>query len=121
MPLRVKDAMITDIENTETKKLRVLRMTSKEEGIALSIELPEALCGPFHVKDMVSVIIDSEELTKGEGAKLYAEGTVFKIDDSSGLSVTITFGGLRLMLTLPSPKPSHRKIFDSKNIFLAIV
>ncbi|MFW9931110.1 MAG: hypothetical protein ACFFDR_00430 [Candidatus Thorarchaeota archaeon] len=121
MPLRIKDATITSIEDTETKKLKILKAVSKEEGVTLSLEMPEALCDPFHVKDTIEIVIDSEEIVKGDKAKLYAEGTVFKMDDSSSnLSVVAAFGGLRLVLEIASPKPAQRKIFDSQKVFLTL-
>ena len=120
MPLRVKDATITSVEDTETKKLKILRAVSKEEGVMLSLELPEALCDPFQVKDTIDIVIDSTEITRGDKANLYAEGTVFKMDDSSDLSVVATFGGLRLVLEVSSPKPAQRKIFDSEKIYLSL-
>lgn len=120
MPLRIKDATITSIEDTETKKLKILKAVSKEEGVTLSFELPDALCDPFHVKDSLSITIDSEEITRGEKGKLYAEGTVFKKDDSTDLSLVATFGGLRLVLEVISPKPAQLKTFDSERIFLSL-
>ena len=120
MPLRIKDATIISIEDTETKKLRILKANSKEDGFSLSLELPDALCDPFNTKDTISITIDSEEIARGEKAKLYAEGKVFKLDDSSDLSVVATFGGLRGVLQLSSPKPAQRKTFDSEKIFLSL-
>ncbi len=121
MPLRIKDATITSIEDTETKRLRILKAVSKEEGVSLSLEVPEALSDPFHVKDVLDIIIDSDEIAKGDKAKLYAEGTVFKVNESaSDLSVVATFGGLRLVLEIASPKPAQRKTFDSEKIFLTL-
>ncbi len=120
MPVRIKDAVINSIEITETKKLRVLKMMSKTEGASLTIELPDALCDPFRVKDSVDITISSEEITRGEKSKLYAEGTVFKMDESEGLVVVGTLGGLRFVLTLSSPKPAQRKTFESEKLFLSL-
>ncbi len=120
MPLRIKDATITSIEDTETKKLKILKAISKEDGFSLSLELPDALCDPFNTKDAIIITIDSEEITRGEKAKLYAEGKVFKFDDSSDLSVVATFGGLRGVVQISSPKPAQRKIFESERIFLSL-
>lgn len=120
MPVRIKDAKISSIEDSETKKLKILKMTSKVENATLTVELPDALCDPFSVKDLVAVTIDSEPIASGEKAKLYAEGTVFKIDDSDNLKVVATIGGLRLELDLASPKPTQRKTFDSEKVFFAI-
>lgn len=95
-------------------------MISKTEGASLTIELPDALCDPFKVKDSVVITIDSEEITRGEKAKLYTEGTVFKMDEMEGLEVVGTIGGLRFVLNLNSPKPTQRKVFDSEKIFMAL-
>lgn len=120
MPLRVKDTTIASIEETETKKMKILKMTSKVEEMNLSLELPEALSEPFHAKDNVVVTIDSKEIARGEKTKLYLEGTVFRMSEESGLSVIAGFGGLRLVLDMTSPKPTQRKIFDSGKIFLTL-
>ncbi|MHA2423180.1 MAG: hypothetical protein ACXAEF_00185 [Candidatus Thorarchaeota archaeon] len=120
MPVKIKDATINSIEDTETKKLKILKMVSKTEGASLTIELPDALCDPFAVKDIVAVSIGSEELTRGEKSKLYAEGTVFKMNESDGLEVVGTIGGLRFVLNLSSPKPAQRKTFDSEKFFLSL-
>ncbi len=120
MPVRIKDAVINSIETTETKKLKVLKMVSKTEGATLTIELPDALCDPFNVKDSIAVTIGSEEIARGEKAKLYAEGTVFKMNEVEGLEVVGTIGGLRFVLNLSSPKPTQRKTFDSEKFFLSL-
>ncbi len=120
MPLRVKDTIIASIEETETKKMKILKMASKAEEMNLSLELPEALSEPFHIKDNVVVTIDSKEIARGEKTKLYLEGTVFRISEELGLSVIAGFGGLRLVLDMTSPKPTQRKIFDSGKIFLTL-
>jgi hypothetical protein len=121
MPLRIKDTTIVSIEETETKKMKILRMASKAEEMNLSLEVPEALSEPFHVKDNVIVTIDSEEISRGEKTKLYLEGTIFRINETSGLSVVAGFGGLRLVLDMASPKPTQSKIFSSgKTIFLTL-
>ena len=120
MPVRIKDAVINSIEPTETKRLQILKMVSKTEGASLTIELPDALCDPFNVKDSVVAVISSEEILRGEKAKLYAEGTVFKMNEGEGLEVIGTIGGLRFVLNLASPKPAQRKTFDSERIFLSL-
>ena len=120
MPVRIKDAVINSIEDTETKKLKILKMASKAEGASLTIELPDALCDPFSVKDLVAIVISSEDIPRGEKAKLYAEGTVFKMNETEGLEVVGTLGGLRFVLNLSSPKPAQRKTFDSEKLFLSL-
>ena len=120
MPVKIKDATINSIEATETKKLKILKMVSKTEGASLTIELPDALCDPFNVKDSVAITIDSDEIPRGEKAKLYTEGTVFKMNELEGLEVVGTIGGLRFVMSLASPKPTQRKTFDSERVFLSL-
>jgi len=120
MSVRIKDATISSIEDAETKKLKILKMTSKLEKATLTLELPDALCNPFSVKDVIAVTISSEPIPRGEKAKLYAEGTVFKISESKNFEVVAAIGGLRLEFEIHSPKPTQRKTFDSEKIFLAL-
>ncbi len=120
MSVRIKDAIISSIDDAETKKLKVLKITSKLESATLTLELPDALCDPFNVKDSVVVTISSEPIPRGENAKLYAEGTVFKINEMENFEVVATIGGLRLEFEIPSPKPTQRKAFDSERIFIAL-
>ena len=118
--MRIKDGTISSIEDAETKKLKILKVTSKLESATLILELPDALCDPFSVKDPITVTISSEPIPRGEKAKLYAEGTVFKINEAENFEVIATIGGLRLEFEIPSPKPTQRKAFDSEKIFLSL-
>ncbi|MDF1537369.1 MAG: hypothetical protein P1Q69_00480 [Candidatus Thorarchaeota archaeon] len=120
MSVRIKDATIISIEDAETKKLKMLKITSKLENATLTLEIPDALCDPFNVKDLVAVTISSEPIPRGEKAKLYAEGTVFKVNEAENFEVVVTIGGLRMEFEMPSPKPTQRKAFDSEKIFLAL-
>ena len=120
MSVRIKDAIIGSIEDGETKKLKVMKMTSKIENATLILELPDALCDPFNVKDIISVTISPEPVPRGDKAKFYAEGVVFKIDDGENFKAIVTIGGLRLEYEMPSPKPTQRKAFDSEKIFIAL-
>ena len=86
----------------------------------MTIELPDALCDPFKVKDSIAITFDSDEIARGDKAKLYAEGTIFKMNESEGLEVVGTIGGLRFVLNLTSPKPTQRKIFDSEKVFVSL-
>ena len=120
MSVRIKDATISSIEDAETKKLKILKMSSKLDNATITLEIPDALCDPFKVKDIIAVTISSEPIPRGDKAKLYAEGTVFKIDDSDNFGVVATIGGLRLEFMIPSPKPTQRRVFDSEKIFLSL-
>ena len=120
MVVRLKGITIDTIEDAEAKRLRVLKMTSKADGVTITLELPEALCGGMRAKDSVDVVIDGEPIAKGDSAKLYAEGTVFKINDGPQYEMIGTIGGLRLTLSISSPTPSQKKTFESNQFFLML-
>ncbi|MFX0044712.1 MAG: hypothetical protein ACFE8Z_02580 [Candidatus Hermodarchaeota archaeon] len=121
MVVRLKNTIIESIEDTETRKLKVLNMVSKEEGARVVLELPEVLCDTMSPKDEVTIVIDSKPITRGPNAKLYAEGKVFRIKEDAGLEVVGAIGGLRLVLTISKPAASQRKTFDSDKFLLAII
>jgi hypothetical protein len=120
MVVRIKGGIIEQIEDTETKHLKLLKVTSQKEKIALTIELPEVLCNVFELEDIVDIKIDSKPISKGEKAKLYVEGTTFRINENDKLEVTGTLGGLRLTVSIGNPTPAKRKTFDSDELFLII-
>ncbi|MHA2020120.1 MAG: hypothetical protein ACW98J_00450 [Candidatus Thorarchaeota archaeon] len=121
MVIRLKNATIESIEDTETKRLKVVKVIAKEEGARVSLELPEVLCSTMNPRDEVTVIIDSKPIARGNNAKLYAEGKVFRIRDENGVEVTGTVGGLRMTLDLSSPTAAQRKTFDFEKFLIAIV
>ncbi|MFW9798874.1 MAG: hypothetical protein ACFFD9_00405 [Candidatus Thorarchaeota archaeon] len=121
MVVRLKNTIVDSVEDTETRKLRILKMICKEEGARVILELPEVLSDQMKAKDTVSMVIDSKPIPKGTNAKLYAEGKVFRISEDSGMEVVGTIGGLRLILTLSSPSTSQRNTFGSDRFFLAII
>lgn len=120
MVVRLKNTIITSIEDTETKKLKLIKMVDKEDGASIELELPKALSDIFELKETVSIQIDSEPISKGEDARLYAEGTVFKTKHEDDMEVVGTLGGLRLVLVLDDPKPSQIKTFESQKIYISI-
>ncbi|MFX1262029.1 MAG: hypothetical protein ACFFAZ_08080 [Promethearchaeota archaeon] len=121
MVVRLKNATVDSIEDTETKRLKVVRMIAKEEGARISLELPEALSGTIKPRDEVTVIFDSKPIARGNNAKLYAEGKVFRIRNENGIEVTGTIGGLRMTLDLSNPTAAQRKTFDQKRFLMAII
>ena len=121
MVIRLKNATVDSIEDTETKRLKVVRMIAKEEGARISLELPEVLSGTIKLRDEVTVIFDSKPIARGENAKLYAEGKVFRIRDENGIEVTGTVGGLRMTLDLSNPTAAQRKTFDQNSFLVAII
>jgi hypothetical protein len=120
MVVRLKGITIDAIEDAESKKLRMLKMSSKTDGVTMTLELPEALCGSMRVKDTFDIIIDAEPIAKGDSAKLYAEGTVFKVNETPQYEVIGTIGGLRLVFSISNPTPSQRKTFESDRFFLTL-
>jgi len=121
MVIRLKTAVIDSVEETETRRLKLLKVSSKSESATLTLELPDALCDTLNTNDAITVVIDSKPITKGEQAKLYVESSVFKKLEKNGLEVIGSVGGLRLVLTLSKVTPSQSNIFNSENFFLAIM
>jgi hypothetical protein len=121
MVIRLKDAVIDSVDETETRRLKLLKVSSKSEGATFTLELPDALCDTLNTNDSISVVIDSKPIPKGEQAKLYVEGGVFKKNVKEGLEVIGSIGGLRLILSLEKPTPSQSSTFNSDKFFLAIM
>ncbi|MHA2118765.1 MAG: hypothetical protein ACW98J_07585 [Candidatus Thorarchaeota archaeon] len=121
MVIRLKDAVIDSIEETETRRLKLLKVSSKSDGATLTLELPDALCDTLSTNDSISVVIDSKPITKGEQAKLYVEGNVFKKMAKDDLEIIGSVGGLRLVLSVSKATPSQSNTFSSDKFFLAIL
>jgi hypothetical protein len=120
MVIRLKDTVIESMDDTETRRLKLIKMSSKTDGATITLELPEALSGTLKLGEAVDIVIDSKEITKGEKSKLYVEGTLFKIADSEGLEIIGSIGGLRLVLAMTKATPTQIKTFDSSKFFMAI-
>lgn len=120
MGIKLKDAVIDLIDDTETKRLKLVRITSKIDGATLTTELPEALCERLKVKDRVDVTLDSKPIPKGEEAKLYAEGTLLRVVEGKALEILGSVGGLRVELKVTKPTPSQSKTFTSGTFYLMI-
>ncbi|MFW9868896.1 MAG: hypothetical protein ACFFFO_00385 [Candidatus Thorarchaeota archaeon] len=121
MVIRFKDAVIDSVEETETRRLKFLKISSKSDGAKLSLELPDALCDMLNPNDSISVVIDSKPIPKGEQAKLYVEGKVFKKMGKDDLEIIGSIGGLRLVLSISKATPSQSSTFGSDKFFLAII
>lgn len=121
MVIRLKDAVIDSVEETETRRLKLLKVSSKSEGATFTLELPDALCDTLNTNDSISVVIDSKPIPKGEQAKLYVEGGVFKKNVKDDLEVIGSVGGLRLILSIGKPTPSQIGTFSSDKFLLAIL
>ncbi len=119
--VRVKEAIIDEISETETKRLHQIKISSKQNGITLSIELPDVLCQLMKPKERIDIIIDSEPISKGEGAKFYAKGRVFKINTDPNFEMVGTIGGLRMVLVLAKPTPSQLKTFEDQVFHIALL
>ncbi|MHA1771159.1 MAG: hypothetical protein ACTSYL_09070 [Candidatus Thorarchaeota archaeon] len=121
MVIRIKDTVIKSISSTETKRLKLVKISSKTEGAELSIELPDALCDMIRSKDHISVIIDDKPIPKGESARFYAQGRIFKIITEKKFQVVGSIGGLRMVLTLEKPTPSQKQTLESQTYHLALI
>ena len=120
MVIRLRNATIDAIEDTEIKRLKLLRIVSKDEGAKLTLELPEALCDKMSVRDGIVVIVDSKPIARGEKSKLYAEGDIFKIGGNGTLEMVGAIGGLRVVLTLANPTPAKKKMFAADKFYLML-
>lgn len=120
MVIRLKDTVIESVDDTETRRLKLIKMSSKANGATITLELPEALSGTLSLGEIVDVVIDSKEIVKGEDSKLYVEGGLFKKSDDDGLEIIGSIGGLRLVLTLSKATPVQVKTFDSTQFYMAI-
>ncbi len=120
MVIRLKDTVIESVDDTETRRLKLIKMSSKTDGATITLELPEALSRTLGSGETVSVVIDSKEIAKGQDSRLYVEGSIFKKSDSDNLEIIGSIGGLRLVLTLTKATPSQIKTFDSDKFFMAI-
>jgi hypothetical protein len=121
MVIRLKTAVIDSVEETETRRLKLLKVSSKSDGAKLTLELPDALSDTLYTNDAITVVIDSKPIAKGEQSKLYVESSVFKKMEKNGLEIVGSVGGLRLVFTLAKPTPSQSSIFNSEKFFLAIM
>lgn len=120
MVVRINDAIIDVIDDTDTKRLKSLRISSKKDGVIFVLELPEALCGDFAVRDTVSIVIDSKPIVTGAKTKLYVEGAVYRVRDEKEFEVVGTIGGLRFVLSLSKATPAKKKVFEGSSVYLTI-
>ncbi len=121
MVIRFKDAVIDSIGETETRRLKLLKVSSKSDSATLTLELPDALCDSLNSNDLVNVIIDSKPIAKGTQAKIYVQGSVFKKMGKDDLEIVGSIGGLRLVLSIAKATTSQSTTFNSDTFFLAII
>jgi hypothetical protein len=119
MVIRLKGASVDSIDDTETRRLKKIKILSKADGATLEMELPDALCAQIDNSETIDVVIDSKPIPKGEESKLYMEGEIFKQKDDDDFQIVGTIGGLRLVLTLANATPAKKKTFDTSQIFIA--
>lgn len=119
--IRIKEAIIEEISQTETKRLKLVRIASKSEGAELSIELPDALCEMMKPKEQVAVVIDDKPITKGEKSRFYAQGRVFKINTEDKFEAVGTIGGLRMVVKLSNPTPSQRQTLAGQKFYVTFL
>ncbi|TFF86906.1 hypothetical protein EU519_00580 [Candidatus Thorarchaeota archaeon] len=116
----MKGTKIDAIEETETRRLKLIKMSSKTGGATLSVELPDVLCATLSEGQSVNLVIDSKPVSKGSSAKLYVEGSVFKKVENDGLQIIGSIGGLRLVLNLNKATSAKSKTFDSDKFYMVV-
>jgi hypothetical protein len=120
MVVRFKNTKIDSVEETETRRLKLLKISSKSDGATISVELPDALCASMSTDQTVDVVIDSKPIPKGDSARLYVEGSVFEKAEENGLQVVGSIGGLRLVLNLNKVTAAQSKTFDSDKFYMTL-
>ncbi|NWF94699.1 MAG: hypothetical protein HXY34_01000 [Candidatus Thorarchaeota archaeon] len=120
MVVRLKDALIESIDETETKKLRILTATSKEGGAVFSIELPDVLSSRLSARETVDVILDEEPIADGDKARVYGEGVAYKVTEEGTYELVGTVGGLRIHLSLVKATPSQKKTFSQGKFYFGL-
>lgn len=120
MVVRLKDTVIESIKDTETRRLKLLSILSKSEGASITLELPDALSSTLGVNESVTVTLDSQPILKGESARLYVEGTVFRKSTDDGLEVIGSIGGLRLVLNLAKATASQVSTFNEEKFYMTL-
>ena len=121
MVIRIKDAKISSIDESETKRLRVVKLESKADGVSLTLEVPEALSTKIEESNTLDVVIDSKPITRGPKALLYLEGKVFRQHDNKEFEAVATMGGLRLVVKMIKATPAKKKTFDSETVYLSLL
>ncbi|MGQ4910598.1 MAG: hypothetical protein ACTSV3_01235 [Candidatus Thorarchaeota archaeon] len=120
MVIRLKDAIVESIQETETRRLKLLKLSSRSEGASISVELPDALSSTIAPNEPIGVIIDSKPIPKGESARLYVEGSVFKRSEDNGLRVVGSIGGLRIVIDLAKATASQINTFASEKFYMVL-
>ncbi|TFG26234.1 hypothetical protein EU528_14740 [Candidatus Thorarchaeota archaeon] len=120
MVVRLTKTIIESIDDTDTKRLKLIRIVSKDEGAVITLELPEVLCETLKANDAVAVTMDKKEMKKGEKSKLYMEGKVFRTSEGDDLNVIATAGGLRLTVSISKPTAAQKTTFDTDKLFFVI-
>lgn len=121
MVIRIKGANIDTVEETDTRRLMSVKISSKEAGFSMTMDLPDALSSSFQPKDSVDVIIDSEPISQGERARLHVESQIFKIKSGENMEIIGSVGGLRIEIILKKTTPARKKTFESEKFYLAMI
>lgn len=121
MVIRLKGARIDAIEETDTRRLMNIKISSKEAGFSMTMDLPDALSSSFQPKENVDVIIDSSPIPQGEKARLHMESQIFRVKSRENIEVIGSIGGLRVEILLKKPTPAKKKAFESDKFYLAII
>ncbi|MFO7837176.1 MAG: hypothetical protein R6V83_11005 [Candidatus Thorarchaeota archaeon] len=120
MVVKLENAVIESMEETETKNLRLLEITSEGGNARLSLELPEVLCETLDQEKPIDVHISPRETKKGSRSNIYAKGTIFKLEDEEELRVVGSIGGLRLVVSIEDASSTEKRSFESGEFYIAI-
>ncbi len=121
MVIRLKGAKINAIEETDTRRLMNVKISSKESGFSMTMDLPDALSSSFRPKESVDVIIDSNPISQGEKARLHVESKIFRVKSGENIEVVGSVGGLRVEIMIIKPTPAKKRAFESDKFYLAII
>ena len=120
MVVKLENAKIESMEETETKNLRLLEISSREGKAKLTLELPEVLCETLDSEEPVDVHFSPRETKRGSQSSIYAKGTIFKMKGNEDLRVVGSIGGLRMVLSIKGASSTERRSFESEEFYIAI-
>ncbi len=120
MVVILKDVTVESINETEVKKLKIIRGVSNSVGVRFSLELPEVFSSRLRVGENIEIHIDKAPIPAGDRAKIHGEGTVFRIKGENPFELIATVGGLRLILTAPQFTESERSTFEGGRFYFAL-
>ncbi len=119
MGLKVR-AVVESIDETETRRLKRIKIVSRDGGMTVLMELPEALCESIGENQEIEVTIETDGSADAEGTRLYVRGTVFRRKGTHTNEIVGSVGGLRVILIFAEPIPFMTEILEKGVFYLAI-